>query len=219
MVIHPQGEPADTVEAPAPGLAVQPPASPASPAGSRPRVFHDPERTVWTIKHRLPGRLRVVGLALRGDHSLALGIQTFLRRLPGVRHVSASDVTGTVLIVFEESEQTPDGLVESIRHAHRSRNKRAHTWEVREMDILRAVERALASCDAACRSATRGRLSLRVVALYLMTGRVIWRLVTTGVVFPEALGTGLDALTTWVLFKHPRLAHELERVEAYLHPV
>src|SRR5690348_2814665 len=74
-------------------------------------VLHHPDQCVWLVKHRLPGRVRLYGDALRGDVRLARGICSTLLKQPGITHVAASPSSGTVLLAFDEDQHTVDTLV------------------------------------------------------------------------------------------------------------
>lgn len=184
----------------------------------RTRQLFDPDKSLWCVRHRLPGRVRLVGPALRDDVRLAKGIRTALTRQPGVSQVQASPASGTVLVLFDESQQSVDTLIGCIRHAHRSRNKTGETFEDREIEVMRSAERALAAIDSGLRRRTNGRIGLRKLALYVFSGRTMMAYMETGLVSVEAARATADIVLAWILFKHPRLERELEKVSEYVHP-
>jgi hypothetical protein len=62
----------------------------------------------WLLKSRVPGRDRWMVPAISDDRNRAVTLETLLRSEPGIRRVSASEITGRVLIEYSPQEiETP----------------------------------------------------------------------------------------------------------------
>lgn len=66
------------------------------------------------LLHELPGRLRVSLGCLRHDSRRAAALRDRLARLPGVISVSASPLTGSVLVRHDGHPATRQGIVAGI---------------------------------------------------------------------------------------------------------
>ena len=57
-----------------------------------------------TVISQMPGRVRLQVVGLRGNAVLAAALRTRLQRLPGVRSVDSSVLTGKVLVQYDASQ-------------------------------------------------------------------------------------------------------------------
>ena len=64
-----------------------------------------------------PGRARIAADGLKGSARLARRIEERLGHLPGVEKVSASPITGTVLVTFDEDTIGVDEVSRAVRMA------------------------------------------------------------------------------------------------------
>jgi len=55
------------------------------------------------VTHAVPGRVRLKVHALKGRPAVARQLEDRLRRVSGMRHVEVSPVTGSVLLLYEET--------------------------------------------------------------------------------------------------------------------
>jgi hypothetical protein len=67
---------------------------------------------VLNVIHDSPGRLRVAIPAMAGSAPRARACEDALRQIPGVRHVSGSNVTGNLLVVYTPSAPTRSKIEE-----------------------------------------------------------------------------------------------------------
>ncbi len=71
----------------------------------------DRRLSTWELVHEIPGRLRVRDLRLHGDSQQAGRLTASLRLLRGVRSASASTLTGSVVIHFDQAVIDRDALL------------------------------------------------------------------------------------------------------------
>jgi len=177
-----------------------------------------PDQCLWTIRHQIPGRVRLQGQALVGDHRLAHGIRGTLAHLPGVKLVRPSTASGSILIIYDETEQSPEMLIEAIRHCHRVGNRWDDTLEAREVEAVHLLVERLAQVDHQLRQASGNRITLRELALALITGKATYHVLWSGVISLEAVESLFEVFLSWILFRHRRLEHEVEQLESYVSP-
>jgi hypothetical protein len=67
-----------------------------------------------TIVQAIPGRIRLKVFQLKYDTELARAIPTWLNCLHGVQRAEASEITGTVLVVYDPEQLRPQDLAEML---------------------------------------------------------------------------------------------------------
>ena len=73
--------------------------------------------TAGRIVHALSGRIRVRHPLLRGNSDLSRHVTAILKSMPGIFDASASATTGSILIVYDQTEVRPDYLLSTIETA------------------------------------------------------------------------------------------------------
>ena len=79
--------------------------------GSMSLVPPRPDSETVTVASSTPGRLRFQVAGLRGNLTRAETISTALRRLPGIRTVSANPLVGSLLVHYEPDQISVAGIV------------------------------------------------------------------------------------------------------------
>ena len=54
--------------------------------------------------HHSPGRIRIQVDGLKGDAQLSEAIHSFIKKIQGIKQITASTITGSVLICYEKSD-------------------------------------------------------------------------------------------------------------------
>ncbi len=65
--------------------------------------------------HMIEGRLRIKLADVKGAPDEARAVETQIRELPGVNHVTANPVTGSVLILYDTERTGIDEITEALQ--------------------------------------------------------------------------------------------------------
>ncbi len=80
----------------------------------RPKVSQSADPSILSST---PGRVRMSASGLKGSARLARRIEEWLGQLSGIEKVSASAVTGTVLVTFDPDQIDADSIGRAVRLA------------------------------------------------------------------------------------------------------
>ena len=69
------------------------------------------------IVHRIPGRRRYVCKALKNEKAACLHLEELIQSFPGIMKATVNPVTGSVIVVYDQSEKVIDALFDSMSHA------------------------------------------------------------------------------------------------------
>ena len=174
------------------------------------------------VIHAIPGRMRLRIPSLKGNEDLARPLREHLSSIPGVAHVEANPVTGSVLVVHDGREANAPELVHSLAAGlapivgvdeQRLRSHLSHDARPRRSRPLLhrdSVHGFFKDLNASFKSATGGAdLSLLVPALLVLLG--FRRLLIEGGVHPprwyDFMWFGFAA---YLMLNNPAIAKELE---------
>lgn len=145
------------------------------------------------IVHTAPGRIRFKVPAKRHDENFFSELEIDCSSYEGVQQVSTNALTGSVLLLFDISQQ--DALTESIIK-HPLLDFESKDYQVRESEaVLTTTERntaaqkaskSFSSVDATLREFSNGYLDLRSV-LFISLVMFAARQLTRGAVFGNAI--------------------------------
>ena len=93
---------------------------------------------VATLKHSINGRLRLKIHHLKGNTAEAQRILNVLNECPGVINAKVNDLTGSVLIHYNESEINTDVILDYL-HQHNVFEKIEHTVEQNKADANKSA--------------------------------------------------------------------------------
>lgn len=177
-----------------------------------------------TVIHAIPGRMRLRIPSLKGNEDLARPLREHLSSIPGVAHVEANPVTGSVLVVHTDREANAPELLHSLAEglaplvgvdphrlqAHLSHD--AHPRGARPLLHRDNVHGFFRDLNASFKSVTGGAdLSLLVPALLILLGfrRLI---IDRGLHPPRWYDFMWFGFATYLMLNNPTLAKELEPV-------
>ena len=69
------------------------------------------------IVHRIPGRRRYVCKALKNEKAACLHLEELIQSFPGIMKATVNPMTGSVIVVYDQSEKVIDALFDSMSHA------------------------------------------------------------------------------------------------------
>jgi heavy metal translocating P-type ATPase len=102
---------------PAEALALHPPETRSAP-GSRARAVrlerHGQRQSTWTIRHEIPGRLRLYNPALYRRRELCQAIEREFMNTFGVDRYATSEFTATVLVAYDPKQISKHQLIELL---------------------------------------------------------------------------------------------------------
>jgi len=141
-----------------------------------------------------------------------------MHKLAGVRLVRANAVSGSVLIVYDPAVQSDESLITALCECHPAHERRHESMEDREVHAIRSVAELLGRWDHVLIETSHGAVSLRKIAMAFLSVRAGYHIAGAGMVSLEAIESVWEVFLAWVLFRHPRLEREVQRVESYVTP-
>lgn len=161
------------------------------------------------IASHVPGRLRVRAQKLR-DEGAVEAVVARLRAEPGVRSVSASELTGSVLVHYDPAQIQLDHLLPVVLEAADLDRVADDTVEPKAGTPGGRLRAVLHRLDARACEASTGRIDIRtgVPAAFLCAG--VLRLARGGVIFPKWYELAFWSFVTFVNLnprEHPAERH------------
>jgi hypothetical protein len=103
------------------GAVVRGERAPRPAAARRPRVVAAPPSDQIHVRSDTPGRVRLAIPWLRHDRAALLDLLADIRGLPGLRQVSGSTRTGTLLVLCDPTAQDARSIAAAVRGTRASR--------------------------------------------------------------------------------------------------
>ncbi|MCA1594842.1 MAG: hypothetical protein LC772_00220 [Chloroflexi bacterium] len=167
---------------------------------------------VWTVRHRVPGRVRLYCPVLRDDAPRAAGIEKAISQVAGVTAVQANPTTGTLLVCYSRERPSLDWIANSVQHSRPCALPRRRTGGAGSTaltSLARWLKNLANGTNQVIRRGTGSRVDFQQVVTVGLFLRACLMASSSGVLSWTAAQGAIAFIVAWTLYQNPDAQKEL----------
>jgi hypothetical protein len=119
------------------------------------------------ILHAMPGRIRLQCDQWK-NQEIATSLENSFKKIPIVKHVTSSPLTGSLLLQFNVQHIEPNDFDQLMQHAV---NVSVSTYPYIESKLMKTMRGTVSSFDGLIKKRTSGKVDIDSLLLLLMLGK------------------------------------------------
>jgi hypothetical protein len=140
----------------------------ASLAGSRLLSTYSTQKV--NVVHAMPGRIRLQSNQWKSKE-VSQSLESSFRVNPLVQQVSASPVTGSLLLEFKVLHLTPEQFDQLVQEAVKAS---VNAYPYQEATLMKSLKKTVNSIDRRIKTKTFGRADLNSLLILFLLGKGLW---------------------------------------------